>query len=108
MNALVNQQPIKPQSEVSYTVQKPYISISKTTDKHEIEVIDGFATGLINLVKKAMFTEGNQLILVLERVQSPTFNCYFKEAAEIPEQVKVVKVIIHKDNSRVTESEIYI
>jgi hypothetical protein len=108
MNATVNQKPVKSQSEVLYAVQKPYISISKTTDKYEIEVIDGFATGLINLVKKAMFTVANQLIIILERVQSPTFNCYFNEVTEIPEQVKVVKIIIQSGSTKITESEVYI
>lgn len=104
MNAIVNQQPSKSPSEVSYAIQKPYIAVQKLSDKFEIEVIDGFAQGLVNLVKKAFFIEQNHAVLVLERIQSPTFNCYYKEVTELPEHIHTVKVVIHTNDLTVSES----
>jgi len=95
------------EKQIQQTVAKPYVCCAYQQNMLDIEVIDGFATGMIQLVKKQFEYTNNQFVLRLERKTSAHFNCYYNEIFNIGKtNASSVKIIISHEEALISETTI--
>ncbi|MFN4083454.1 MAG: hypothetical protein ACK4K9_07485 [Bacteroidia bacterium] len=93
-----------------YEAIKPYVNIEFIDiNQISVEVIDGFATGMVHLVKDKFLIDVDKATLILERQPAPSFNYYFKEDLEInTEKLLTFEIIITESGQKIYQTTLTI